>query len=82
MIKQVPKRDIFWLFLTTRFMLILVTYFGYILLTQEKYSGTPVAFSTFLTSWQQWDAEVYVRIAQSGYRLPYDLAFFPLFSTI
>ncbi|GCE21014.1 mannosyltransferase family protein [Dictyobacter kobayashii] len=80
--KRAPTRDILWLFLTTRLLLILVTYFGYILLTQEKYSGAPIAFSTFLNTWNQWDATRYIHIAQSGYQLPYDLAFFPLFSLL
>jgi Gpi18-like mannosyltransferase len=71
--------DIIGLFLATRLMLVLVTYFGSILLTQEKYSGTPVAITTLLGSWLQWDAAVYVRIAQFGYLPPFDFAFFPLF---
>ncbi len=71
--------DIVGLFFATRLILVLVTYFGYILLTQDKYSGTPVDIATFLGSWQQWDAAVYIRIAQSGYQPPFDFAFFPLF---
>ena len=80
--KRAPTRDILWLFLATRLLLVLVTYFGYILLTQDKYSGAPVAFSTFLNGWNQWDAKIYVHIAQFGYQPPYDLAFFPLFSLL
>jgi len=71
--------NIIGLFFATRLALIFVTYFGYILLTQDKYSGTPVDITTFLSSWQQWDAAVYVRIAQFGYQPPFDFAFFPLF---
>ncbi|GLV60192.1 hypothetical protein KDH_70140 [Dictyobacter sp. S3.2.2.5] len=80
--KRAPTRDILWLFLGSRLPLILVTYFSYILLTQEKYSGAPVAFSTFLNNWNQWDATRYIHIAQYGYQPPYDLAFFPLFSLL
>ncbi|GCF10408.1 mannosyltransferase family protein [Dictyobacter arantiisoli] len=80
--KRAPTRDILWLFLATRLLLLLVTYFGYILLTQGKYSASPVAFNTLLTNWDQWDAKMYVRIAQTGYHPPYDLAFFPLFSLL
>lgn len=80
--KRAPTRDILWLFLGSRLLLVLVTYFGYILLTQEKYSGAPVALSTFLNNWNQWDATRYVHIAQVGYPSPYDLAFFPLFSLL
>ncbi len=80
--KRAPIVDIVGLFFVTRLLLVLVTYFGYILLTQEKYSGAPVAFATFFNTWQQWDAAVYVRIAQSGYQPPFDFAFFPLFPTL
>jgi Gpi18-like mannosyltransferase len=74
-----PKWDIFWIFLATRFMLILVTYFGIIFLTQDVHTSTPVNFMTLFTSWNHWDATIYIRIAQSGYHPPLDLAFFPLY---
>ena len=77
--KRSTKWEIFWIFLATRFMLILVTYFGFIFLTQDAHAGTPVNFTTLLTSWNRWDALVYIRIAQSGYHPPFDLAFFPLY---
>jgi Gpi18-like mannosyltransferase len=77
--KRAPTQDIILLFLATRFLLMLVTYVGYVLLTQGKYSGAPVTFQTLLTTWDQWDAKIYLRIAQTGYQPPYDLAFFPLF---
>lgn len=80
--KRAPTKDIVLLFLATRFLLLLVTYIGYVLLTQEKYSGAPVTFHTLLTTWDQWDAKIYLRIAQTGYQPPYDLAFFPLFSLL
>src|ERR1700693_4706141 len=77
--KRAPIRDIIWLFLLTRLLLVLVTYFGFVLLTAPKYSSTPVDIGKLLTSWSQWDAANYVRIAQFGYQTPYDVAFFPLF---
>ncbi|BCL84411.1 hypothetical protein ccbrp13_68760 [Ktedonobacteria bacterium brp13] len=78
--KRAPIWDIGWIFLVTRILLIIVTYFGYILLTQEKYSGTAISIPTFIDTWQQWDAKIYVQIARSGYQPPYyNLAFFPLF---
>lgn len=80
--KRAPTQDILWLFIATRLLLVLITYFSYILLTQEKYSSAPIAFSTLLASWNQWDAKIYLRIAQSGYQSPYDTAFFPLFSLL
>ncbi len=77
--RRSTKWEIFWIFLATRFILILVTYFGSIFLTQNAHAGTPVNFTTLLTFWNRWDALVYIRIAQSGYHPPVDLAFFPLY---
>src|SRR5690349_21815459 len=77
--KRAPIRDIAWLFALTRIALMLVTYFGFILLTAPKYSSSPVDAAAFFSSWNRWDAENYVRIAQFGYQTPYDVAFFPLF---
>ena len=78
--KRSSRWDILWLFLLTRAMLVLVTYFGYILLTQAKYSSAPVNILTLVASWNHWDAIRYLNIALVGYhKLPEDLAFFPLF---
>jgi Mannosyltransferase (PIG-V) len=77
--KRAPIRDIAWLFVFTRIALMLVTYFGFILLTAPKYSSSSVDAAAFFSSWNRWDAENYVRIAQFGYQTPYDVAFFPLF---
>src|SRR5256885_12928799 len=76
--KRAPIRDILWLFTGTRLVLLMVTYFAYILLTAPKYSSTPVDTAALFSSWNHWDAANYVRVAQFGYnQLPYDLAFFP-----
>jgi hypothetical protein len=78
--KRAPIRDILWLFSGTRVVLVMVTYFAYILLTAPKYSSTPVDTVALFSAWNHWDAANYVRIAHFGYdQLPYDLAFFPLF---
>ncbi|GAC1390158.1 MAG: hypothetical protein NVS4B11_19640 [Ktedonobacteraceae bacterium] len=77
--KCAPTRDIIGLFVVTRLILMMVTYFGYVLLTASKYSSTPVDTATFFTLWNHWDATRYLAIAQHGYQTPYDLAFFPLF---
>jgi Gpi18-like mannosyltransferase len=78
--KRSSRWDILWLFLLTRALLVLVTYFGYILLTQGKYSSAPVGIPTLIASWNHWDATRYLNIALVGYhKLPDDLAFFPLF---
>src|SRR5262249_4349163 len=76
--KRSARWDILWLFLLTRVMLVLVSYFGYILLTQAKYSSASVGVSTLIDNWNRWDATRYLNIALVGYhKLPDDLAFFP-----
>lgn len=77
--KRPPIRDIIWLFIATRLLLVMVSYFGYILLTVPKDSLVGVNTLAFFTSWNRWDAANYVRIAQFGYQKVYDAAFFPLF---
>lgn len=77
--KRAPVRDILFLFIVTRVLLILVTYFGYILLTAPKYSSSPVDTATFFSLWNHWDAARYLSIAQHGYQSRDALAFFPLF---
>ena len=77
--QQSQTKDIIWLFLATRIALIIITYIAYILLTAPKYSSTPVNIISLLTTWNNWDAADYLRIAQHGYEQRVDLAFFPLF---
>lgn len=77
--KRAPVRDIIWLFLATRLILVMVTYFAYVLLTTPRYSNIPVDTVALFASWSHWDAANYVRIAQFGYQTPFDVAFFPLF---
>src|SRR6266516_4726557 len=80
--KRPPTRDIILLFVVTRLLLVMVTYFGYILLVVPKDSTIPVNMVSLLTSWNHWDATNYLRIAQFGYQKVYDLAFFPLFPAL
>jgi Mannosyltransferase (PIG-V) len=80
--KRPPTRDIILLFVTTRLLLVMVTYFGYTLLVVPKDSTIPVNMVSLLTSWNHWDATNYVRMAQFGYQNVYDLAFFPLFPAL
>ena len=58
--KRPPTRDIIWLFVATRLLLVMVTYFGYILLTVPKDSQVGVNTTAFFTSWNRWDAANYV----------------------
>lgn len=78
--KYRPNRDIICLFITTRLVLLFITYSMYILLSGVKnYSRIPVDIVGLFTTWNHWDAANYTRIAQYGYQSIYDLAFFPLF---
>jgi Gpi18-like mannosyltransferase len=77
--KHTPIRDILWLFIATRLLLLFITYSMYILLTAKNYTSTPVDVTALFTSWDHWDAINYTRIAQYGYQSMSDLAFFPLF---
>ncbi len=77
--KDIPVRDILWLFFVTRLALVAITYIAYTLFTVPSHSSTPVDIIALLTSWNRWDALNYVRIAQYGYEQRVDLAFFPLF---
>jgi Gpi18-like mannosyltransferase len=77
--KRPPYRDILWIFVASRVLLVMVTYFGYILLTAPKYSSEPVDLIGLFSSWNHWDSANFVRIAQYGYQTTYDTAFFPFF---
>jgi Gpi18-like mannosyltransferase len=79
--KRAPTADILWLFIATRLLLVLLTYIGYILfpVPPHVYPQTPVDIMGLLSSWNNWDAYNYLRIAQYGYQNIYDTAFFPLF---
>lgn len=77
--KQASVRDILWLFSGTRVLLLIITYFTYILFTAPNYTSTPVDVVALFSSWEHWDAVHYVSIAQFGYQNRDDLAFFPLF---
>lgn len=81
LIKRAPISDIIWLFVGTRLLLVMCTYFGFILLPvpPHVYPSTPVNVTALLTSWNRWDAANYTRIAQFSYQSIKDTAFFPLF---
>jgi Mannosyltransferase (PIG-V) len=81
LLKRAPTRDIFWLFIATRVLLVLVTYIGFILfpVPPHVYPVSEVNITALLTSWNHWDAANFTRIAQYGYQTIYDTAFFPLF---
>jgi Mannosyltransferase (PIG-V) len=79
--KRAPVSDIIWLFVGTRLLLVMVTYFGFILfpVPAHVYPNVPVDIRGLLTTWNRWDAVHYTDIALYGYRNYFDTAFFPLF---
>ena len=83
-LKPTPMRDIIWLFLGTRLLLIVATFVSFILFSvpPHVYPTTPVNVTDLLLSWNRWDATFYIRIAQFGYQTPDEAAFFPLFSIL
>ena len=79
--KRAPISDIIWLFVGTRLLLVLLTYISFILfpVPPHLYQVAPANITALLTSWNNWDAANYTRIAQFGYQNIKDTAFFPLF---
>jgi hypothetical protein len=67
------------LFAVTRLLFILLTYFGYVLFNARAYSPDSVGVSNLLFSWERWDALRYLTIAEHGYTIPIQAAFFPLY---
>src|SRR5579859_4186852 len=48
-------RQVVAVFAATRAALLVVTYFGYVLVQAPKYSDTSVGMASLLTSWNRWD---------------------------
>jgi len=67
------------IFLITRAIFLLLTYFGVILFTVPNYSQQPLSLGTLVKSWYRWDADWYAAIASQGYVKPASAAFFPLY---
>lgn len=78
--KRAPIADILWLFLCTRLLLIAITYFSYILflVPPHLYPNTGVDVAGLLSSWNHWDAQRFVEVAQYGYQTTDYTPFFPL----
>jgi Gpi18-like mannosyltransferase len=70
---------IFPLFIVTRIVFVLLTYFGVILFSVPKYSLKALSLHMLVYSWDRWDAVHFTNIATSGYRTLVDAAFFPLY---
>ncbi len=66
-------------FLLTRFIFLLLTYFGSVLFTVPNYSYQVVPLRTVLRSWYHWDVISFENIATRGYVYRDNAAFFPLY---
>jgi Dolichyl-phosphate-mannose-protein mannosyltransferase len=77
-------RDALSIWLLTRALFVLLTYFGVILFSSTLHGPHPSFIHQLLPRWSQWDAQWYVNIARRGYawRNPAGTsptAFFPLY---
>src|SRR5579863_6512819 len=66
-------------FITTRLLFVLLTYFGVVLFTVQNYSPQVLPPNTLLFSWYRWDVARFATIATDGYKKFDNTAFFPLF---
>jgi Gpi18-like mannosyltransferase len=69
-------------FLVTRFVFLLLSYFGGVLFFVKNYSLTVISLHDMLYRWYYWDAKRFTTIATNGYVTPDYAAFFPLYPTI
>ncbi len=65
-------------FLLTRLVFLLLTYFGAVLFTVPNYSPHALSSHDILYSWYRWDVIRYATIAEKGYVSLEYAAFFPL----
>ncbi len=72
-------RAILPIFIATRVLFLILTYFGAVLFTLPNYSGRSLAAHTVLYSWNRWDAVLYGQVAVEGYKRFNNAAFYPLF---
>lgn len=71
-------------FLLTRFLFVLLTYFGVILFRSALHSAHPSFTHALIPAWDQWDTRWYIDIARRGYHWKKvagtsPTAFFPLY---
>jgi Gpi18-like mannosyltransferase len=75
-------RAILPIFLITRLIFLLLTYFAGVLFFVPNYFGGSRTFHEILYTWYQWDAIRYIAIASNGYLSTDYSAFFPLFPAV
>ncbi|GER87496.1 hypothetical protein KDW_16580 [Dictyobacter vulcani] len=69
-------------FLATRFLLLVLTYFGAILFNSQGASSFAFTANSILYNWYHWDAPRNLTIATQGYTDPSYTALFPLYPAI
>lgn len=69
-------------FLITRFIFLLLSYFGGVLFFVKNYVTTVIPYHTILYRWDWWDAERFRTIATQGYLTLQYAAFFPLYPAL
>lgn len=70
------------IFLLTRFVLLLLSYFGGVLFFVPNYWAGQLAFHDVLYTWYHWDVIRFATIATRGYITPEYAAFFPLYPAL
>ncbi|HEY7420342.1 MAG TPA: mannosyltransferase family protein, partial [Ktedonobacteraceae bacterium] len=69
-------------FLITRLIFLLLTYFGGVLFFLPNYSTNHLSLLDVIYTWYRWDAIRFISIATKGYTSLEYAAFFPLFPTM
>ncbi len=69
-------------FLLTRFLFLLLAYFGGVLFAAANFSATSVSYHDLLADWNRGDVTSYISIATNGYTKPEQTLFFPLYPAL
>ncbi len=69
-------------FLITRFIFLLLSYFGGVLFFVKNYAATVIPLHDMIYYWDYWDAKRFATLATNGYVTPDYAAFFPLYPTL
>jgi len=80
-IQRTAWKEAAWIFLLSRFVIILVTYISISILPLSGQTSAHICtlnINSCILSWFHWDAIAYVNIAHHGYSLTRDTVFFPL----
>src|SRR5947208_12735884 len=70
------------IYLITRLVFLLLTYFSGILFFVPNYSTEQLSVQNLLYTWYHWDTIRFITVAQAGYVSPDFAAFFPLYPAL